>query len=282
MRRRPPRDRRGPPAARRGASASARLEVAADRPKLEKRARGGDRRGEGRPRRLREGARAAGWPSWRRQKAEKTATLARPTSKAYEATARRPGWPPGKSSSGRRRRAGCRSTPKALRATDEADADAGARPLDRRRPARTSKATYTVVAETDLTRHHRHPAGGPGRRPTARPAGPGRAPDGNFVLTEFEVTAASEGRPEGRRKPSRSRTPRPTSARRTSTSQPPSTATEQRRQGLGRLAGHRRDPLGDLRDEGADRLRGRHGPDLHAAPDVPRQRLHARAGSGSR
>ena len=59
--------------------------------------------------------------------------------------------------------------------------------------------TYTVVAETGLRgitgirlealADDRFPAGGPGR-----------ARDGNFVLTEFEVTAASKADPKAMRK----------------------------------------------------------------------------------
>ena len=165
----------------------------------------------------------------------------------------RPSWPTGRRADADRSRVGC-PIPTALEADGRADADPGARPLDRRLRARTSKATYTVVAETDLTGITGDPPRSPGRRPTPRRAGPGRAPDGNFVLTEFEVTAAPKADPKQAQAGRARRTPWPTSARTNFDDQAaidgnPNNASK----GWADLAGLRRDPLGDLRDQGADR-----------------------------
>ena len=100
--------------------------------------------------------------------------------------------------------------------------------------------------------------------------GPGRATDGNFVLNELELTAAPKADPK-QAKPVKLEKPWPTSARTTS---PIAKAidgnAERGGQWLGRFAGDRDHPLGDVRDRAAGRRTRRHGPDLQAAPQVRR------------
>ena len=100
----------------------------------------------------------------------------------------------GEAAIGRRRR-GCRSTDQRAVATRRRHADAS-RPTARSSPpGNGQRRSYTVTAETELTgitairleviADERLPSGGPGL-----------APDGNFVLNEFEVTAAPKADPK--------------------------------------------------------------------------------------
>ena len=88
------------------------------------------------------------------------------------------------------------------------------------------KTTYKFVARTDLANVTgvRLEALADERLPVK---GPGRSGSGNFVLTEFRVESAPKGEPSKNR-PSRCKTPRPTSARTATTSRPPSTARKPR------------------------------------------------------
>ena len=102
---------------------------------------------------------------------------------------------------------------------------------------------YTIVAETDLTditgiRLEVLPDDGLPNK------GPGRAPDGNFVLTEIEVPAAPKADSEAGQARQACRTRWPTSARRGSGSPRPSTATLTTGHRLGRLADHGRRTTG--------------------------------------
>ncbi len=58
--------------------------------------------------------------------------------------------------------------------------------------AGNGKATITVVGRNRADRDHRRQPRSPGRRPRCPSKGPGRAPDGNFVLNEFRVTCGTQ------------------------------------------------------------------------------------------
>ena len=186
--------RRRPPQAGRGRSAGARSSSPSSGPQLERERAGRDRRGPGRPGRLREGARPEARRSRRRRRPPTTAKLEADL-KAYEATvlakklaewekAQSTGRPLGGRSSRRRSR-----PPTARRSPRQPDGSILASGKN------AATAIYTIVAETDLT-------GITGVRLEVLPddglpsKGPGRAADGNFVLTEFEVTAAPKADPK--------------------------------------------------------------------------------------
>ena len=85
--------------------------------------------------------------------------------------------------------------PEVAQGEQRGHADERGRRLDRRHRQGRGKGDYTIVAETDL-------AGITGIRLEALAddrlpqKGPGRATDGNFVLNEFEVTAAPKADPK--------------------------------------------------------------------------------------
>ena len=186
-------------------------------------------------------------------------------------------WPSGRRPS-RRPSGGSRSIPSSLKAsngatlTKEPDGSIVASGKD-------GAGETTIVAETDLTgitgiRLEVSPTPGCRRRGRAAPA----------TATSCSTSSRSPPPPRPtRRRPSRScsRTRWPTSPRPDFDVKQLIDGNPQPVQGLGGLARHGPDPLGDLRDEGAHRGRRRDRADVQAAPQV-QQRLDASAGSASR
>ena len=145
---------------------SARPRSPLERPKQEKRARGGHRDGEGGAGRLREGARAearrAGEAEGRRRSPSSTPTL-----KAYEATLA------GKLAEWEKtqRRAvdvGAARSRRRSRRRNGRHADEGGRPARSSPPARTGKGDVHGRRRDRPEGHHGHPPGGAGRRAAAQ------------------------------------------------------------------------------------------------------------------
>ena len=160
------------------------------------------------------------------------------------------------------------------------DLDQGSRMARSSSPGRNRNGVVTISAETDLTgiTGLRLEVLTDSRLPNN---GPGRATDGNFVLNELELTAAPKAEPQASqagqaRKRSGGLQPGRFRGRESHRRQP-----QRRRQRLGCLAGHRRDPLGDVRDQRARRRRGRHGADLQDASSSSKT-CGRSAGSGCR
>ena len=133
---------------------------------------------------------------------------------------------------------------------------------------------YEVVAETDLAdiTGIRLEVLADDRLPNK---GPGRAPDGNFVLTELEVAAAPRADP-GRMAPVKLRDALASFGQQ---GLPVAAAVDGDRanQGMGcALTGERRDPLGHLRNGLAGRRGGGDGPRHQARPRLRRGGLHPR------
>ena len=158
---------------------------------------------------------------------------------------------------GRARSIGCRSDPRSLKATQRRQADPAARPLDRRHRARTARAIYTRHRRDRPEGDHGHPPGSPGRRraPEKRP-GPGHGRQ----LRPHRVRGRRPPRRRARRRRRRWRSQnaagrlqpgelRRRRGRSTATTTPARAGPSSPKTGVTHWA--------DVRDQGADRLRGR-------------------------
>ncbi len=170
--------------------------------------------------------------------------------------------------------------PKAMSATNRCDLDQGAGRLDCRLRRRTQNGVVTISAETDLTgiTGLRLEVLTDSRLPNN---GPGRATDGNFVLNELELTAAPKADPKQAKPVKLANALADFSQASFEVSKAIDGSPKDPTQRLGRLSGHGCDPLGDVRDERADRRRRRDGADFQNASQV-RQRSGRSAGFGCR